>query len=99
MSQYYAQRPPPCPCGSREAYWHGPEDGLREFLCDACWNSAPPSKTEDEAFERIRKINAEVARAQAMREVDAAFAKVRAAQENSDRVRRTLDAIDAEKSR
>ena len=34
------QGPPstvPCACGSHEAYWHGPEDGLREYACDACW--------------------------------------------------------------
>lgn len=34
---YYAQRVVPCECGSREAYWHGPEDGLREYACDPCW--------------------------------------------------------------
>ncbi len=27
----------PCECGSHDAYWHGPEYGLREYACDACW--------------------------------------------------------------
>jgi len=28
----------PCECGSTEAYWHGPEHGLREYCCDPCWD-------------------------------------------------------------
>jgi hypothetical protein len=34
---YYGPRAVPCACGSTEAYWHGPEDGAREYACDACW--------------------------------------------------------------
>ncbi len=26
----------PCRCGSRDARWHGPEDGLRQYGCDKC---------------------------------------------------------------
>ena len=37
MSTYAAQKVVPCPCGSPEPYWHGPEDGLREYCCDVCW--------------------------------------------------------------
>jgi hypothetical protein len=29
----------PCACGSHDAYWHGPEDGLREYACVRCWNA------------------------------------------------------------
>ncbi len=29
----------PCECGSHDAYWHGPEYGLREYACDACWGA------------------------------------------------------------
>lgn len=29
----------PCECGSHDAHWHGPEDGAREYCCDACWTS------------------------------------------------------------
>lgn len=33
-----AQKIVPCDCGSREPYWHGPEDGgLRVYCCDQCW--------------------------------------------------------------
>lgn len=35
---YYQQRPVPCECGSHDAYWHGPEQGLREYCCDDCWD-------------------------------------------------------------
>ena len=34
---YYAQRVIPCECGSRDAYWHGPEHGSRVYACDSCW--------------------------------------------------------------
>jgi hypothetical protein len=34
---YAAQRVVPCECGSRDAYWHGPENGTREYACDPCW--------------------------------------------------------------
>ena len=27
----------PCDCGSRDAWWHGPEDGLRVYCCAPCW--------------------------------------------------------------
>lgn len=27
----------PCHCGDPDACWHGPEDGLREYMCDSCW--------------------------------------------------------------
>lgn len=27
----------PCDCGSPDAYWHGPEEGLRRYCCDPCW--------------------------------------------------------------
>lgn len=27
----------PCPCGSREAYWHGDPEGYRVYCCDKCW--------------------------------------------------------------
>lgn len=37
QANYYAQKVIPCECGSREPYWHGPKDGLREYCCDACW--------------------------------------------------------------
>lgn len=37
MSTYRALPIVPCPCGSSEPYWHGPEDGRREYCCDACW--------------------------------------------------------------
>jgi hypothetical protein len=34
----------PCPCGSREPYWHGPEDGRREYCCDECWKKMQEAK-------------------------------------------------------
>ena len=34
----HIQRIVPCHCGSRDAYWHGQEDGEREYCCDRCWN-------------------------------------------------------------
>lgn len=33
----HVQKIVPCECGSSDAYWHGPEDGLREYCCDRCW--------------------------------------------------------------
>lgn len=33
----YIQKIVPCECGSREAYWHGPPEGMRDYCCDACW--------------------------------------------------------------
>lgn len=38
---YYHQRVVPCECGSHEAYYHGPEDGRREYCCDKCWKYNP----------------------------------------------------------
>lgn len=35
--RYYSPKIVPCECGSADAYWHGPEDGLREYCCDFCW--------------------------------------------------------------
>ena len=35
---YYQPLPVPCACGLREAYWHGPKDGIREYCCERCWN-------------------------------------------------------------
>jgi hypothetical protein len=35
--RYHQPKAVPCECGSTEAYWHGPETGLREYCCDACW--------------------------------------------------------------
>ena len=35
---YYQQRITPCECGSTVPYWHGPHDGLREYMCDNCWD-------------------------------------------------------------
>lgn len=34
----HIQRIVPCECGSTGAYWHGPEDGAREYYCDRCWD-------------------------------------------------------------
>jgi len=34
---YYAPTVIPCECGSKEPYWHGPEDGDRHYCCDPCW--------------------------------------------------------------
>jgi hypothetical protein len=42
----YIQKIVPCECGSLEPYWHGPEDGAREYCCDGCWKRR----------ERIRRI-------------------------------------------
>lgn len=36
-SNYSVLRIVPCECGSTDAYFHGPEDGLREYCCDSCW--------------------------------------------------------------
>jgi hypothetical protein len=39
MSQsQHIQKIVPCECGSLEPYWHGPEEGRREYCCDACWD-------------------------------------------------------------
>lgn len=40
----YAQRIVPCECGSTEPYWHGPEDGAREYCCDVCWAKRNPEQ-------------------------------------------------------
>lgn len=49
----------PCACGSREAYWHGPEDGARAYCCDPCWQAqlrreALAAYRRDEAHEEDR---------------------------------------------
>ena len=33
----YIQKIIPCECGSPEPYWHGKEDGVRVYCCNACW--------------------------------------------------------------
>lgn len=39
----YVQRVVPCTCGSRDAYWHGPKEGLREYMCSACYAARSPT--------------------------------------------------------
>jgi hypothetical protein len=38
----------PCECGSDDAYWHGSEEGLREYVCDDCWRDRPRRNTRRE---------------------------------------------------
>ena len=45
MSQYYAQTPVPCPCGSTLAYWHRPSETSSVYCCDACWLAMPGNGT------------------------------------------------------
>lgn len=30
---------PPCECGNPEASWHGDRNGLRERMCETCWEN------------------------------------------------------------
>lgn len=46
---YYAMKIIPCPCGSHEPYWHGPEGGLREYCCDRCWALAESEEPHSDA--------------------------------------------------
>lgn len=49
----YVQKIIPCDCGSTEPYWHGPEDGLRVYCCDACWKAEYEStKKEEETHDK-----------------------------------------------
>ncbi len=44
----------PCECGAIDATWHGPECGLREYCCDACWASR--------AFDKLETVQANASR-------------------------------------
>lgn len=49
---YYAPKAIPCDCGSTEAYWHGPEGGLRVYCCKDCWAriTSAPSRLQPGEF-------------------------------------------------
>jgi hypothetical protein len=38
ISQLDRVRTSPCDCGHPDAYWHGPRDGQREYMCKGCWH-------------------------------------------------------------
>jgi hypothetical protein len=46
---YYQQKVVPCECGSHEAYWHGPEGGVRVYCCDKCWSKIESKEKEKES--------------------------------------------------
>jgi hypothetical protein len=49
---YYQPRVVPCECGSRDAYWHGPEDGAREYCCDDCWKRRQRRREKTNGIDR-----------------------------------------------
>lgn len=44
----------PCQCGVQQASWRGAENGLRVYLCEACWCKRAFAKISRPVMRRVR---------------------------------------------
>lgn len=49
----HIQRIVPCECGSSEAYWHGPPEGIRVYCCNVCWVAKKARGDCDDAVDAL----------------------------------------------